>query len=349
VDRIEEAKTILDDIESVLRVGRGMARVIIGDAGFGKTTLLRYIRERIFEKREDALFSYVELRSMSDVKPSQLGQHLYANIIENLEDREGRSGKELLTHISNVLFEKFATTFEKLEFRITKKIGRKLKDRFRKISGYKPTLLALSLLIVDDLNPTLYDYITLARGLEPDEAKEISTKLGERIIWKIPEGNISDSLIAIISAAKYAGYNITIIAIDELEMLTGWHKNWIARFLPKLTALLMTCSTTPCYMLVASTPEFWGRLSEREGEGLYPFLFQRLNPNRIGPLTALEPRDVLALASRIYKMYEKVYGATALHGIDLDALVKEIYSSSRGHPRDTVQQIINKLDEKIIA
>ena len=61
-----------------MKTKTGVARVIIGDAGMGKSTLIYMLKELLFEREEKIAFSYVELRGMADVRPSELGAKLYA-------------------------------------------------------------------------------------------------------------------------------------------------------------------------------------------------------------------------------------------------------------------------------
>ena len=97
VDRKREVEVLLTDLRAAIKSGRGGARLIIGGAGFGKTTLVEYVKLYAYGKLGGVVFSCVELRHLSDVRPEALVAELYRKIVEKLEDAEGRRGKELLT------------------------------------------------------------------------------------------------------------------------------------------------------------------------------------------------------------------------------------------------------------
>jgi len=350
VNRAQEMRVLLDDAERVMKTKTGVARVIIGDAGMGKSTLIYMLKELLFERKERVAFSYVELRGMADVRPSELGAKLYAAILENLEDKEGLSGRELLTRVASRIIDKLAGFRDRLVLRLVGRVTRRLRERVAQLGGYRHALYALLLLAFDDLNPIAYDYLLGLRGLEPVESHAIVERLGERIPWKLEEEKFSESLLAVVRALDLAGYELTVIAIDELEMLYSWRRDWVDRFLPKLTALLSVRleSGSPCYFLLTTTPAFWESDENKSIRVRYPFLYQRLRTTAIGPLSALTREDAEHLASRLTNMYRRVYGDAALMGVDERTLAMRAYSAGGGAPRELVTHIIDELEARVL-
>ena len=345
VDRVEEVRALLRDVEGVIERGVGLSRLIVGGAGMGKSTLIEYLREYLFSSR-NVVFGYVELRKFSDVRPAELSKKLYAALLDSLEDSEERRGRELLTHISAVLHEKFSGFADRLALRIRRRISDKVRRRFEGIKGCEAAARALALMVLDDLNPAMYDYLRGIRTLEPDEALAVKEALGFRIPWKLEEASFVDSFVTVVNAARLAGYEAVVVAIDELEMLMGWRRDMIERFLPKLSAYVESCKLCPCYLILASTPEFWSG-SGKTVSRLYKFLYQRLDPTKIS-LAELSREDVLALTLKLYKLYREAYGAEALRGVDERALAIETYERVGGHPRSALQYIFQELEERVI-
>ena len=345
VNRKEEVELILRDIWGIEKTGRGGARLILGGAGLGKTTLIEYIRGYVYENVKNALFSYVELRPLSDIQPKMFNLELYKKVLEEIEDRDGRRGKELLTHISEKLHNKFSGILDKASLKLGR-VRPGVVRKFEKIGGHRSTLLALAAMVFDDLNPIAYDYVSASRNLEPDEARAIRERLGVRIPWGLREADLIASLTAIVRAAEAAGYRVTIIAIDELEVLAGWRRDWIARVLPKLTAYIEVSHSIPCYILVTCTPEFWR--GDKSIEKIYPFLYQRLNLSSI-VLKELPRRDAVMLVHKIYSLYKKSLGSSAVEGIDVKYIAERIVEKAGGHPRTIVQIAIQEIESRIIG
>ncbi len=345
VDRVEEVRALLRDVESVIERGVGLSRLIVGGAGMGKSTLIEYLREYLFSSRNVA-FSYVELRKFSDVRPVELSRKLYAALLDSLEDSEERRGRELITHISSTLHEKFSRLSDRLSFRVRGRISDRVRRMFERIRGCEVAARALALMVIDELNPAMYDYLRGIRALEPDEALAVKDALGFRIPWKLEETSFVDSFVTIVNAARLAGYEAVVVAIDELEVLMGWRRDMIERFLPKLSAYVESCRLCSCYLIIASTPEFWSG-SGKTVNRLYKFLYQRLDPAKIS-LAELSREDVLALTMKLFKLYREAYGEEALRGIDERALAIETYERVGGHPRSALQYIFQKLEERAI-
>jgi hypothetical protein len=139
-----------------------------------------------------------------------------------------------------------------------------------------------------------------------------------------------------------------VIALDEFEALRDIRKDLLSRFLVELTPLIEAAAEAPMYIIVTSTPGFWSE-DEKSVGALYPFLFQRLDAEKIA-VRELSESDAKVLAWKLIKLYEKAYGSTAVQGLSGDALGSHCFSTvqPRGHPRSLLRCLITLLDEKVV-
>jgi hypothetical protein len=347
VDREDELKRLARALESVVSSGRGRALLITGDAGYGKSALIEYFKGYALE-RHGVAFSYVEMRGLASVEPLELIPAVYRMIIEQMESSEGKRGREILTSISRVLYEKYSGMLDKISFRLRSCLSAEVRERFEEL-GDEAVARALALMAINHLNPVAYDYLRGVRGLEPDEARLFERALGCRIPWSFRREGLGRALATIARAVREAGMKALVIAIDELEVLESVGHDLLPRFLAEFTAFMEIAISSPIFIIVASTPGFWSE-DEKSVKSLYPFLFQRLNPGRLD-LGGLKVADVRALAWKLIKLYEGAYGGSVVLGIDGDSLGSEVFRRVQplGHPRGIVQQLVSTLDEKIVA
>lgn len=92
VNRESELQKLAEDLRGAVERGRGKARLVIGDAGFGKSALIEFFKDYAFE-HYDVAFSYVEARKLMSSRPSELFPALYRAVLENVEDKDERPGE----------------------------------------------------------------------------------------------------------------------------------------------------------------------------------------------------------------------------------------------------------------
>ena len=345
VDR-EEEKKLAEDLESVAESGRGRVRLITGDAGYGKSAIIEYFKDYAFENQGVA-FSCVEMRELAGVKPTELIPAIYRMIIERMENKNGRRGRQLLTEVSQILLEKYSERLDKISFRLKNRFSTRVRERFEKL-GNEAASRALALMAVDYLNPIAYDYLTGIRGLEPDEAKQFEKTLGCRISWRLQREELAEALVTIARAVREAGMKALVIAIDELEMLGGTKSDLLSKFLAEFTAFVEISARSPIYIIIASTPGFWSE-DRKSIRALYPFLYQRLNAGRFD-LGGFKEADARALAWNLIKLYEEAYGKLAVEGIEGNSLGSDAFKAVQplGHPRGILQHLLGVLDGKVV-
>jgi len=346
VDREEEKKKLAEDLESVAESGRGRVRLITGDAGYGKSAIIEYFKDYAFENQGVA-FSCVEMRELAGVKPTELIPAIYRMIIERMENKNGRRGRQLLTEVSQILLEKYSERLDKISFRLKNRFSTRVRERFEKL-GNEAASRALALMAVDYLNPIAYDYLTGIRGLEPDEAKQFEKTLGCRISWRLQREELAEALVTIARAVREAGMKALVIAIDELEMLGGTKSDLLSKFLAEFTAFVEISARSPIYIIIASTPGFWSE-DRKSIRALYPFLYQRLNAGRLD-LGGFKEADARALAWNLIKLYEEAYGKLAVEGIEGNSLGSDAFKAVQplGHPRGILQHLLGVLDGKVV-
>jgi Cdc6-like AAA superfamily ATPase len=346
VDREEEKKKLAEDLESVAESGRGRVRLITGDAGYGKSAIIEYFKDYAFENQGVA-FSCVEMRELAGVKPTELIPAIYRMIIERMENKNGRRGRQLLTEVSQILLEKYSERLDKISFRLKNRFSTRVRERFEKL-GNEAVSRALALMAVDYLNPIAYDYLTGIRGLEPDEAKQFEKTLGCRISWRLQREELAEALVTIARAVREAGMKALVIAIDELEMLGGTKSDLLSKFLAEFTAFVEISARSPIYIIIASTPGFWSE-DRKSIRALYPFLYQRLNAGRLD-LGGFKEADARALAWNLIKLYEEAYGKLAVEGIEGNSLGSDAFKAVQplGHPRGILQHLLGVLDGKVV-
>jgi Cdc6-like AAA superfamily ATPase len=346
VDREEEKKKLTEDLESVAESGRGRVRLITGDAGYGKSAIIEYFKDYAFENQGVA-FSCVEMRELAGVKPTELIPAIYRMIIERMENKNGRRGRQLLTEVSQILLEKYSERLDKISFRLKNRFSTRVRERFEKL-GNEAVSRALALMAVDYLNPIAYDYLTGIRGLEPDEAKQFEKTLGCRISWRLQREELAEALVTIARAVREAGMKALVIAIDELEMLGGTKSDLLSKFLAEFTAFVEISARSPIYIIIASTPGFWSE-DRKSIRALYPFLYQRLNAGRLD-LGGFKEADARALAWNLIKLYEEAYGKLAVEGIEGNSLGSDAFKAVQplGHPRGILQHLLGVLDGKVV-
>ena len=346
VNREKEMKELASDVEQVISVGKGKARLITGGAGYGKTALIEWFKDYVFE-HYNAVFSYVEMRELAGTRPSDLPLAIYRAVIERMEDKNERRGRELITEIASNLFKKYSKKTDKVLFRLRKRYRPEMLRKLERL-GDKTVSRVLALMVIDDLNPIAYDYLLGVRGLEPDEARLFEKPLGSRIPWRLQREKLVEAIVTIAKAAREAGMEALIVAIDELEMLESTRKDLLSKFLAEFTAFVEASARAPMYVLISSTPSFWSE-GNRSVRNLYPFLFQRLDRGRI-ELGGFSESDARALAWKILRLYEKAYGRSAVKGIDGDALGSECFRKTNppGHPRGMLQSLLELLDKSVV-
>jgi Cdc6-like AAA superfamily ATPase len=346
VDREEELKKLVGDLESVTGSGRGGVRLITGDAGYGKSAIIEYIKDYAFEHQGIA-FSLVEMRELIGSRPSELIPSLYRMIIDRVEDREGRRGRELMTAVSKALLERYSGKLDAISFRFRNRLSPKVREKFERL-GNEAVSRALALMTIDHLNPVAYDYLTGTRGLEPDEAREFERVLGCRTSWRLQREEVTEALVTVARAMREAGMKALAIAIDELEALEDVKKDLLSKFLAEFTVLVDASVRSPVYMIIASTPGFWSG-DKKSVRALYPFLHQRLNMRRID-LSGFKEADARALAWRLVNLYERAYGRSAVEGIEANSLGSDAFKSVQplGHPRGILQYLMDALDERVV-
>jgi len=346
VDREEELKKLAGDLESVTRSGRGGVRLITGDAGYGKSAIIEYIKDYAFEHQSIA-FSRVEMRELIGAKPTELIPSIYRIVVDRIEDKNRRRGRELLTEVSRALLEKYSGKLDTISFRLRNRLSPKVREKFERL-GNESVSRALALMTIDYLNPVAYDYLTGMRGLEPDEAKEFERVLGCRTSWRLQREEVTEALVTIARAIGEAGMKALVIAIDELEALEDVKKDLLSRFLAEFTVLVDASVRSPIYVIIASTPGFWSE-DKKSVKVLYPFLYQRLNPGRID-LGGFKEADARALAWKLLNLYERAYGKSAVEGIEANSLGSDAFKSVQplGHPRGILQYLMRALDERVL-
>jgi hypothetical protein len=346
VDREKELNELAGDLDLVTRSGMGNARLITGGAGYGKSAIIEYLKDYAFEHYNVA-FSCVEMRELVGIKPSELIPAIYRALIERMEDKDGRQGRELLTNVSLMLFKSYSGKLDKILFQLEKRLTSRLRMKFEKL-GDKTTSRVIASMAIDHINPVAYDYLTGIRGLEPDEARLFERVLGCRIPWRLQREKLIDALTTIARAVREAGMEALVAAIDELEVLENTKKDLLSKFLAEFTAFLEACTRAPIYIIIASTPGFWLG-GERSVRALYPFLYQRLDTRRL-EVGGVKEADARALAWKLIKLYERAYGRSAVEGVDGDALGSECFRKTEppGHLRGLLQHLVNLLDEKVV-
>lgn len=346
VNRESELQKLAEDLRGAVERGRGKARLVIGDAGFGKSALIEFFKDYAFE-HYDVAFSYVEARKLMSSRPSELFPALYRAVLENVEDKDKRRGRELLTEVSKTLLRKYSGLADRLYYQLRRRIRPSVREKFMKL-GDETSSIALALLGIDELNPIVYDWIKGVRGLEPDEAELIRRVIGHRVPWRLPSEKLTDTLATAARALRDAGKGALVIALDEFEALRDIRKDLLSRFLVELTPLIEAAAEAPMYIIVTSTPGFWSE-DEKSVGALYPFLFQRLDAEKIA-VRELSESDAKVLAWKLIKLYEKAYGSTAVQGLSGDALGSHCFSTvqPRGHPRSLLRCLITLLDEKVV-
>jgi Cdc6-like AAA superfamily ATPase len=348
VNREDEKKKLAEDLESVVKSGRGRVRLITGDAGYGKSAIIEYFKDYAFENQGVA-FSCVEMRELAGERPTELIPAIYRMIVKRMENRDGRRGRELLTEVSRILLEKYARRIDKISFRLKNRFSTRVRERFEKL-GNEAVSRALALMAVDYLNPIAYDYLTGTRGLEPDEAKQFEKTLGCRISWRLQREELAEALVTIARAIREAGMKALVIAIDELEMLGGTKSDLLSKFLAEFTAFVEISARSPIYTIIASTPGFWSEDKKKSIKALYPFLYQRLNQGRLD-LGGFKEADARALAWNLIKLYEEAYGKLAVEGIEGNSLGSDAFKTVQpfGHPRRILQHLLGVLDGKVVT
>jgi hypothetical protein len=277
VGRVEEIKSLLDDI---LRVGEGGSgiRFIIGQYGSGKTFFLQLVRNIALEK--SLVTAHADLNPQRRLNASGgEARSLYAELMRNISTRTKPDGGALPSIVERFVgsavseAREAGTTTESV-------INNRLQKLTEMVGGFD---------FADVINNYWKGHDTGNEQLKSDAVKwlraEFTTKtdarkaLGVRTI--VDDDNVYDMLKLMSTFTKLAGYGGLLVGMDEMVNLykIGNSKSRIANYeqiLRYLNDSLQGISAGLLF-LMCGTPEFL--MDTRKGLYSYEALQSRLTEN----------------------------------------------------------------------